>query len=116
VDVQLSQVQARDYDAVIFIGGSGAAQYVDDPVAHKLAYDAVKERKVVGAICMAPLILAKAGLLKGKKATVYPALADDFKQYGMKYTAKPVEKDGRIITADGPNSAAEFGQELAKFF
>lgn len=114
VDMLLKDVAAGDFDAVVFIGGAGAAEYVTDPVAQQLAQDAVRKRKIVGAICIAPMILAKAGLLKGKKATVFPTMADQLKAEGVKYTSKPVEREGRIITADGPGSAAEFGQELAR--
>jgi protease I len=114
VDIQLADARVDDYDAIVFIGGPGAAQYVDDPLAHSLAKDAVSKKKLVAAICMGPLILAKAGVLKGKKATVFPTLSEPFKQEGAKYTAKPVERDGRIITADGPDSAAAFGLEIVK--
>jgi protease I len=114
VDIQLADARVDDFDAIVFIGGPGASQYVDDPLAHSLAQEAMKKKKLVAAICMGPLILAKAGILKGKKATVFPTLAEQLKQEGAKYSAKPVERDGRIITADGPDSAAAFGQEIIK--
>jgi protease I len=114
VDIQLADARVDDYDAIVFIGGPGASQYVDDPLAHTVAQDAIKKKKLVAAICMGPLILAKAGVLKGKKATVFPTLADQLKAEGVKYTGKPVERDGRIITADGPDSAVAFGLEILK--
>ncbi|MFH1227058.1 MAG: DJ-1/PfpI family protein [Planctomycetota bacterium] len=116
VDMQLADARVDDFDVIVFIGGPGASQYVDDPLAHSLTQDAMKKEKLVAAICMGPLILAKAGVLKGKKATVYPTLAEQLEQEGAKYSAKPVERDGRIITADGPDSAAAFGQEIIKAF
>ncbi len=112
-DMLLKDVSAEDFDAIVFIGGPGAAQYLDDPVAHKLAQEAVVKNKIVGGICLAPVILTNAGILKGKKATVYPSEADKLKAAGVDYTAQPVEKDGKIITADGPGSAGEFGEALA---
>jgi protease I len=114
VNMLLKDVKADDFDAVVFIGGPGAARYITDPVALKLVQDAVKKRKVVGAICIAPLVLAKAGVLKNKKATVFPTEADKLKEEAVKYTGKSVERDGKIITADGPNSATAFGQEIKK--
>lgn len=116
VDMQLADARVDDFDAIVFIGGPGASQYVDDPLAHSLVQDAMKKKKLLAAICMGPLILAKAGVLKGKKATVFPTLAQQLKQKGAKYSVKPVEKDGQIITADGPDSAAAFGQEIIKAF
>ena len=114
VDMLLADARVDDYDAIVFIGGPGAEQYVNDPLAHAVAQDAIKKKKLLAAICMGPLILAKAGVLKGKKATVFPTLAEPLKQSGAKYSAKPVERDGRIITADGPDSAAAFGLEIVK--
>jgi protease I len=111
-DMLLKDVKAVNFDAVVFIGGSGAVQYIDDPVAHKLAKDAVARGKIVGAICLAPMILAKAGVLKDKKATVYPSEGDKLKVCSVDYTAKPVQIDGNIVTADGPKSAASFGRAL----
>ena len=113
-DILLNNVNVRDFDAVIFIGGSGAVQYLDDPLAHKLANDAINANKVVGAICIAPGILANAGVLKGKRATVYSSESRLLEAGGSVYTAKPVEKDGKIITASGPAAAAEFGETLVK--
>jgi protease I len=114
VDMLLKDARADDFDAIVFIGGPGAAQYIDDPTAHKLAQDAVKGRKVLAAICIAPRILGKAGVLKGKKATVFPSEGEKLKADGARYTGKAVERDGRIITADGPDSAQAFGQEIMK--
>ncbi len=113
-DVLLNTIKAENFDAIVFIGGSGAAQYIDDPTAHKLAQEAIKKNKILGAICLAPRILTNAGILKGKNSTVYPTEGEKLKEAGVNYTAKPVEKDGNIITADGPNSAKEFGEALVK--
>ena len=110
----LKDIKADDFDAVVFIGGSGAMQYLDDPLAHKLAQEAVAKNKIVGAICIAPLILANAGVLSGKNATCYPTEGEKLKGSGVNYSAKPVEVEGNIITADGPKSAKDFGEELAK--
>jgi protease I len=75
--------------------------------------DTVAAKKPLGAICLAPRILTSAGVLTGKKATVYPTEGDKLKEAGVNYTANPVEIDGDIITADGPDSAKGFGEALA---
>jgi protease I len=113
-DKLLKDVKAGDYDAVVFIGGSGALQYLDDRTAHSLAQSAVAQKKVLGAICLAPVILANAGVLSGKKATCYPTEAESLRQEMVIYTGAGVEREGLIITADGPKSAKEFGEELVK--
>ena len=68
--------------------------------------------KLTSAICLAPMTLANAGLLKGKKATIWKDAVVDFKTKGVVYTGKPVERDGRIITGSGPEAAEEFGKAL----
>lgn len=113
-DMLLKEVNIKDFDAIVFVGGPGAAEYFDDPVAHKLAKDAYASGKIVSAICIAPVILAKAGLLQGKKATVWESEGALLKSLGADYTGKPVEIDGKIITAAGPFAAKDFGEELVK--
>ena len=113
-DLLLKDIKSGDFAAIIFIGGMGATQYLDDPLAHKLARDFLNSNKVVSAICIGPVILAKAGILKGKQATVIAPEADKIKEAGAIYTAKTVEKDGNIITANGPGAAKEFAEALVK--
>ena len=114
VDVLLKDANADDYDAVVFIGGPGAYQFHDDKTAHELARDIVSAGKVLGAICAAAGIIAKAGVLNGKKATCFEGVADILKAGGAIYTGECVTTDGRIVTADGPKSAKAFGEALAK--
>jgi protease I len=110
----LKDVAVGDYDAVVFVGGPGAQEYWDDPVAHAIAQDAVAQGKVLAAICIAPTTLARAGVLKGRNATVFSSEAEALKACGANYTDAGVERDGLIITANGPQAAAEFAEEIAK--
>lgn len=109
----ISEAVAVDYDAIVFVGGSGASTYFDDNSALSLARSAYSAGKIVAAICIAPSILANAGLLKGKKATSFPSEEGNLKAKGAVYTRKPVEVDGRIVTANGPESSREFGKAIA---
>lgn len=111
-DLLLKDVKVEDFDAVIFIGGSGASHYFDHAAAHNLARQALAQGKVVAAICIAPVTLARAGLLQGKKATVYPSGKSDLERAAATYTAAPVTVDGKVITASGPAAAAAFGQAI----
>lgn len=113
-DTTLDKVQAGDFDAVIFVGGYGAQAYFEDARAQGLARDAIAGGVPLAAICVAPTILANAGLLKGKKATVWPDQAKAIEAGGGRYTSSPVERDGSIVTADGPASAVPFGEEVAR--
>jgi len=119
VDVLAKNLKLDDYQAVVFVGGPGAQKYIEDTTAHKIAQDAVSQNKILGAICIAPAILAKAGVLKDKQATVWSSNLDKsaikiLEQNGAKYLARNVVEDGRIVTADGPKSAQEFAQTIIK--
>lgn len=111
-DLTLKDVDLKKYKAVIFVGGVGVKEYFDDPLALKLAKEAVAQGKVLGAICLAPVILARAEVLKGKKATVWPSEAETLKKKGAEYTGKPVEIDGNIVTASGPEAAKAFAEKV----
>lgn len=113
-DTTLEDVDVSRFDALVFVGGSGAKIYFDDPTAHRLAREAYENGRVVAAICIAPSTLANAGLLGGKKATCFPSESQNLREKGAVYTGKPVEQDGRIVTADGPGSAREFGRVIAR--
>lgn len=113
-DMLLSDIDVKEFDAVIFVGGAGAGCYFDDVKAHNLIKDALKGNRIVAAICVAPVILARAGVLNGKRATVFSSEEKEIKSAGAKYSGRPVERDGNIITAAGPFAADEFGKEIVK--
>ncbi|MDP2905114.1 MAG: DJ-1/PfpI family protein, partial [Candidatus Omnitrophota bacterium] len=69
---------------------------------------------IVAGICSASVTLARSGILKGRRATVFSGDAGEIIKSGAEYTGRPVEIDGKIITASGPLAAGEFGRELVK--
>ena len=113
-DVLLKDVKAADYDAIVFVGGSGAKAYFDDEACHALAKAGVENEKVVAAICIAPSILARAGVLKGVAATAYRSQRRDLTAHGAKWVRESVVRHGKIITANGPKAARRFGEYLAQ--
>jgi len=112
-DKNFYDVDPKDYDAVVFIGGQGTKAYFDNKRAHNLARGFKEEGKIVAAICIAPIILARAGVLNGKKATVFPSGRNDINAVGT-YTGSDVEEDGKIITGSGPEAAKDFGMKIAE--
>lgn len=117
----LDEVEVGGYDAVVFVGGGGTPLVRKEAKALEIARKTVEAGKVLGAICWAPTILAKAGVLKGKKATVW--VGDDaeygkktpevLEQFGAEYSKEGCVVDGKIVTADGPASAGRFAKEIA---
>jgi len=119
VDLLVSEINSVDFDAVIFVGGPGALDAFDNEDSYELARETVSQDKVLASICISPVILAKAGVLKGKKATVWSSALDrspvkTLQNYGAIYQDQLVVVDGKIITANGPGAAEEFGEAIVK--
>ncbi|HXY68420.1 MAG TPA: DJ-1/PfpI family protein [Gemmatimonadales bacterium] len=104
-------------DALVIAGGDGAPGHLWDSEPLRALVRAVHAAgRPVGAICLAPPVLARAGVLAGKRATTYPtdrAIAE-LKRGGAAYVKEPVVSDGTIVTASGPEAAAAFGQTLTR--
>lgn len=113
-DISIKEVKAEDVDAILLVGGVGSNKFWHNETVHGLVREFNKKGKVVSAICLAPVTLANAGLLEGKRATAYPSADNFLKWKGAVYTGIPVEVDGNIVTANGPEAAEEFAQAVAK--
>lgn len=118
VNIALADVDPYQYDALVFIGGAGSVEYQHNATALELVRQFVQSRKVIGAICLAPLILAKAGVLVGREATVWTGYeneeAKELESSGARFTGAAVTVDKRLVTANGPEAAIDFAEALAK--
>jgi protease I len=113
-DILLSNAKEADYDGIVFVGGGGSQEYFESPIAHKLAQNFYGHGKLTSAICIAPAILANAGLLKAKKATSFPSSKETLQTKGAVFTGTGVESDGAIVTGSGPETAKQFGERLVE--
>lgn len=113
-DISVVDAVERHWDAVAFIGGAGAAVFFDDCDAHRIARENYLAGHVVGAICIAPSVLAHAGLLEGVTATAFSSQREDLLAHGAHWSDAPVVVAGRIVTANGPSAAQEFGHRLVE--
>ena len=102
-----------DAQPVLTHGRRPALEHLDTPEVRALFGKAAELGKVIGAICISPVVLAHAGLLNGKTVTCWPDGAPEVEKGGGKYTGAEVETDGRLITASGPVAARKYGQALA---
>jgi protease I len=93
-DIALGDADPATFDAVVLIKSFQVAG------------------KIVSAICWAPAILANAGVLKGKRATVWDGAKDDLTENGAEYVPEHVVQDGKILTGDGPDVSMKFGEAL----
>lgn len=113
-EVTLATQRAADYDAVVFVGGGGSKLLWHDEDALRLAREAADGDKLLGAICLAPVILGNAGVLQGRQATVAGTEARNIEACGATYTGPGVTVDGNIVTSNGPKSSTLFGQRMAQ--
>ena len=111
-DMELSQVRLEDMQMLVLPGGGvGVANLGSDPRVETLVKQAHKQGKLICAICAAPSLLSKWGLLEGKKAVCYPTWSDRIP--GADYLpGEKLARDGNIITGQAAGSSFEFGLKL----
>lgn len=113
VDRTADQVKVSDYDAVFIPGGAwnpDNLRYDKDVI--RLIRDFNKSGKLIAAICHAPVVLASADILKGKKLTGYWNIQVDLKNAGGIISDEPVVTDGNLITSRHPIDVADFSRAV----
>lgn len=113
--LSFEDVDPKNYDGLVIVGGAGSQAHLwDEEMLTPIVKMFHQSGKVIAAICLAPVVLARAGILKGKKATFFesPASFKEMKIGGALITNAPVVKDGRIITANGPAASAAFADAI----
>ncbi len=118
VNLLLQDADPLNYEALVIVGGYGSVGHLWDCIPlHQLVNAFVAQDKLVAAICVSPVVLAKAGVLKKENATVWamPESLEAFKDHGVHYQDAPVVVSNRLITANSPESATAFGQAIVDF-
>jgi len=111
-DTTIDAVTAASFDMIVLPGGQPGTDNLNaDRRIHALLAEFAAKEKLIGAICAAPIVLAAAGLLSGKKATCYPSYREQLN--GGIFEDTPVVSDGTIITSQGPGTAIDFGLAIA---
>ena len=114
-----------DFDGIVIIGGGGMHDTLTNDttttqqiVAQVKAFS--EARKLVSAICIGPIALAKAGVITGKRITGWDdgnnTQKTEIESAGATFTAEPVTVDGNLITANGPSAATAFGEAIKNYF
>ena len=115
VNMTIPEIDMDLFDGIFLVGGAGAMKYLDTGDMYNLVRTAERDGKAYGAICAAARILARAGVLTGKKATGWDGdekLEPLFKKHDVEYVREPVVTDGKVVTARGPKEAEEFGKAI----
>ena len=117
-DVLVDKVTLSDGDMVVLPGGmGGVASMEGSAAAMALIRRAAEDPGIwLAAICAAPTLLARAGLLPhGARCVCYPGMEGELSQAGAAPVMdRPVAADGRLITGKGPGTAFDFGLALAE--
>lgn len=107
-DTLFEDICCADADVLVLPGGGVGTDNLSghEPLRSQLV-EAHANGKLVAAICAAPMVFGRIGILEGRKATCYPGCEGDL--FGAEYTAAPIEQDGNIITGCGPGVSFDFG-------
>lgn len=103
----------EQFDAIILPGGiPGSINLKNDARIINLLKTISKAGGITAAICAAPIVLAEAGLLAGKKFTCYPGHEEEIT--GGRYIKEPVVTDGQIITSMGAACSPLFAFKIVE--
>ena len=103
-----------DFKGIVLPGGMpGTENLYASETVKKAALCAAQKGLLAGAICAAPTVYGRFGLLKDKKATCYPGCED--RLFAGEYTGSAVCRDGNFITAIGAGASVRFGLALAEY-
>ena len=114
-DIAIADAKPDDYDALVLCGGSSVPEFFwNDKKLQELATAMSAAGKIVAAICLATVVLAKAKLLAGREATVYflPQAIEALKEGGATYVKETLLIHNNIILAEGPLDSQRFGQAI----
>jgi protease I len=111
----LGEVDAEQIDGLVIAGGSSVPDFFwkNKPLA-ALVTAMSEAGKVIGAISLSTVVLAKAKLLEGKNATVYhlPEAIEELRSGGAEYVGEKLIVDGKLIMAEGPAEARAFSNAV----
>ena len=110
---KLADLSAADFDGVILPGGlPGSTNLLESELVIRWIKDMHRNNRIVAAICAAPIVLAKAGVLTDGRFTMYPG----FDSYlgGLRYTDALAEREGNVVTGKGPGATFAFASKIAE--
>jgi protein deglycase len=110
-DTPLAALIEQDFDMIAMPGGMPGADHLKkDPRIAEMLRRLREQGKPVAAICAAPMVLAAAGVLDGRRATSYPGFLKGAQQTTV--VDEAVVSDGGVITSRGPGTALDFALAL----
>lgn len=117
IDLNIADIDHHSYDGIVVVGGFGVKNHLwDNEQLHKVIAKFYESKKLLAAICLAPVCFANAGILKDVKACVYKNkhALQAFNAQDVNYQLEQVVIDENIITANGPKASQKFGQAIVE--
>lgn len=114
-NMTFDDVDPEDYAGIVVVGGTGSQEFLwTNKKLRALVRAFFEQGKVVAAICLGPVVLARAGILAGRQATVYPSpeAVRAMEKAGANLVKIPVVADLQVVTANGPGAAARFADTI----
>jgi len=111
-DTDFYNVNDKNFSAIVLIGGKGSKDSWDNEQLHNIVKNFKRAGKIVAAICSAPVILARAGLLSNIQATCWAENKNELIKLGINYNDRSVIAEKGVITSDGPRSAEQFAETI----
>ncbi len=112
-DITAEEVNLDEVSMAVFPGGMPGSLNLDaSPFTDKVIDAVLKKGGRLAAICAAPLVLGRRGLLKGKKATCFPGFESEL--LGAHTTGEDFVTDGNITTGKGMEYSLPFAKELVR--
>ncbi len=105
-----------DTIAVTVVGGNNSPSLMNYPELGELLSEAKRKKLIIGAICLAPMVVASFGIIDHMSATVYPTSEsiDMLKNHNILYVPENVVVDEWLVTGNGPSSAQAYGEALVE--
>ena len=110
--VPLSDIDIEGFDLLVVPGGGHAKGLESNPeVLRAIRFFAEDPKRYLAAICAAPTILGRMGLLRGRRYTCFPSMNEDF---GGTFIQTYSVVDDHLITGDGPAASIQFGLAIVR--
>jgi protease I len=111
-DVAITAVAAREFAAIIILGGRAPEYLRNDASLLSLVREFADQDKCICAIGHGIQVLAAMGLIKGRTVTCHPYVRVEVDRSGAVYSAKPAVRDGKLVTAQTWRAHPEFYREV----
>jgi protease I len=115
VDLNVSEVKAEDFDALVLPGGQINPDVLrNNEEAVQVVRQFIRSGKTVAAICHGPWLLVEADALRGREATSYPSIRTDLRNAGARWKDEAVVVDNGIITSRSPKDLPQFIDKIVE--